>query len=201
MVDLLRRGALPIAVGMSLLSYSGQCGERMRLDDPLHPKVVDAIARVQALNDQKDYAGSIAVLTDILELPDATATDLAVARQVLAAAYEWNGDLEAARRLLVAVTETPGSLPKASVDRIWLKRASLGYRVGDHRDAMESIQTWRRRGHKPSAMSYEILALSHLGVGKRAEALLYAQKSAEMSEAAGDIPSASIREILGQVVQ
>lgn len=200
MNGLFGRGASTIVIALSLLAYTGHSGETMRLHDPLHPTVVEAIAKVQVLNAQKDYSGSIAVLTDILELPDATPTDKAVARQVLAGAHEWNGDLETAWRLLVAVTEMPGSLPKASVDRIWLKRASLGYRVGDHRDAIESIETWHRRVDKPSAISYEILALSHLGAGKRGEALRYAQKSAEMSESAGDIPSARVRELLGRVV-
>lgn len=165
----------------------------------MHPKLVKAIARVQGLNDQREYAALIGMLREILELPDATPTDLAITHETLAAAYERKGDLGAARRSLIAVTDEPGSLAKVSVDRIWLKRASLSYRIGDYRDAITSVETWHKRVTEPSAMSYQILALSHLGEGERQEALRYAQKSANVSEKAGDIPPASIRRLLGQV--
>lgn len=191
--------AATAAVATWLLGCSAHGGETTRLDDPMHPKLVDAITRVQTLNEQREYAASINVLKEVLEQADATTTDVAITRDLLAGAYERNGDLEAARQSLVAVTEEPGSVPKESVDRIWLKRASLSYRVGDYRDAIASVEAWRERVTEPSAISYQILALSYLGDGQRNEALRYARKSAEMSEKAGNIPPASIRQLLGQV--
>lgn len=188
-----------VAVATLLLGCCAFAGETTRLDAPMHPKLVNAIARVQVLNDQRDYAASIDVLSEILELADATPTDLAITRETLAGAYERKGDLGAARQSLIAVTEEPGSLAKVSVDRIWLKRASLSYRVGDYRDAITSVETWHQRVTEPSPISYQILALSYLGEGERGEAMRYAQKSADMSQKAGNIPPASIRQLLGKV--
>ena len=190
------RRSLFVIVATLLAASTVHSAERVRLEEPLHGKVVEAIREAEALNGAKEYAASIALLERVLELRDATSTDVAVTREALAGAYEWSGDLEGARRLVVAVTREPGKLPNPSVDRIWLKRASLGYRTGNHRDAIASIERWDERVDSPTAISYQMLALAHDALDERSEALRYARKSAEMCEAAGRVPGPSIRRIL-----
>ena len=94
------------------------------------------------------------------------ATEQAVKRLTLAAAYNSAMDWEAAAAHYAGVAEAPGNLPGSIVAAALLGAGQLSLGLGRYKEAVTHLEGWKRQAEEPVAMGHAALSRAYKELGQ-----------------------------------
>lgn len=123
----------------------------------------DVIGNANELILAGDAQGAIELLAAYTPLG---ATEQAVKRLTLAAAYNSAMDWEAAVAHYAGVAEAPGDLPGSVVDAALLGAGQLCVGLGRYEEAVTHLEVWKRQAEEPAAMGHASLSRAYKELGQ-----------------------------------
>ena len=123
----------------------------------------DVIGNANQLILAGDAQGAIELLAAYTPLG---ATEQAVKRLTLAAAYNSAMDWEAAVAHYASVAEAPGDLPGSIVAAALLGAGQLSLELGRYEEAVAHLEGWKRQAEEPVAMGHAALSRAYKELGQ-----------------------------------
>ena len=153
-----------VAVPFSLADGLG-AGEAAgaQTDQETRAPAGDVIGNANELILAGDAQGAIELLEAYTPLG---ATEQAVKRLTLAAAYNSAMDWEAAVAHYAGVAEAPGDLPGSIVAAALLGAGQLCVGLGRYEEAVTHLEGWKRQAEEPEAMGHTALARAYKELGQ-----------------------------------